>query len=112
RFVLDLMDSKDAPTAYFASTDQLAFAILDAASKCGYKVPRDISVIGFDNINISGNPYIGLTTVSQQKELMTKKALKKVINIIELNKGKNEIKKITLQPELVIRKTTGVNNHT
>lgn len=107
KFTMNLMKSDDAPTAYFASTDQLAFAILDAASKLDFKIPDDISVIGFDNINISGNPYIGLTTISQQKELMAEMALEKVINSIEVEQDETLINKIILQPELIVRNTTG-----
>lgn len=108
-FSLNLMRSSDSPTAFFASTDQMALAIMDAASRSGRHIPFDVSVIGFDDINISSNPYINLSTVSQQKEELAVKALNNLIYQIE---GENEEdKKIILDPKLVIRRTTGINNN-
>lgn len=108
QFALNLMRKEDMPTAYFASTDQLALAILDAATRSGRHIPYDISVIGFDDIAISSSPYISLSTVSQRKEEMAVLTLKKLIACI--NNQENQITKMTLEPELIIRRTTGVNH--
>lgn len=107
-FARGLMAQKDRPTSFFAATDQLAIAVMDAAARCRLSVPEEVSVVGFDNINIASNPYIGLTTISQQKKKMAMLALE---NLIELIEGKKESKpiQIILEPELIVRKTTGKN---
>lgn len=110
RFSKEIMRQENPPTAFFASTDQIALAIMDAASQNGLHIPYDISVIGFDDINIAKNPFIGLTTISQQKEEMAPLALRKLINIIDSKKDFDEVDKNTLQPKLIVRKTTGTNN--
>jgi len=51
------------PTAVFASSDVQATGVLAAASAVGCRVPEDLSVIGFDDIELSA--YVGLTTVRQ-----------------------------------------------
>ena len=61
--VADLFESADPPTAVFASSDMQALGVLEAARDRGIAVPDDLSVIGFDNIDLAS--YIGLTTVDQ-----------------------------------------------
>ncbi len=58
-----LLSRPDRPTAVFASSDVQATGVLAAADDVGLRVPADLSVVGFDDIEISS--YIGLTTVRQ-----------------------------------------------
>jgi LacI family transcriptional regulator len=51
------------PTAVFASSDSQALGVLEAARASGLRVPADLSVVGFDDVEVSG--YAGLTTVRQ-----------------------------------------------
>lgn len=110
QFALQLMRVDDMPTAFFASTDQMALAIMDAAARCGRHIPFDVSVIGFDDIDIASNPYISLSTISQRKREMAVLTLQKLLSLINNDDSNNQPNKITLEPELIIRKTTGVNN--
>jgi LacI family transcriptional regulator len=54
----------DRPTAIFAATDLQAVAVIRAAREIGLRVPQDLAVIGFDNLDLA--EYVGLTTISQQ----------------------------------------------
>lgn len=58
-----LLEGPDRPTAVFASSDVQASGVLSAAADAGLRVPDDVSVIGFDDIEIS--QYAGITTVRQ-----------------------------------------------
>jgi LacI family transcriptional regulator len=58
-----LLERADPPTAIFASSDVQATGVLLAAAELGLDVPGDVSVIGFDDIEIS--TYAGITTVRQ-----------------------------------------------
>jgi DNA-binding LacI/PurR family transcriptional regulator len=58
-----LLRQPDRPTAIFASSDVQATGVLLAAAEAGLRVPDDLSVIGFDDIEIS--MYAGITTVRQ-----------------------------------------------
>jgi len=60
---LELLSEADPPTAVFASSDVQATGVLAAAAARGLRVPGDLSVIGFDDIELSA--YVGLTTVRQ-----------------------------------------------
>jgi DNA-binding LacI/PurR family transcriptional regulator len=59
----ELLAEDDPPTAIFASSDAQATGVLAAAQAAGRRVPEDLSVIGFDDIELSS--YVGLTTVRQ-----------------------------------------------
>ena len=59
----DLLSGHDRPTAIFASSDTQALGVLEAARSAGLDVPGDLSVVGFDDVEVSG--YAGLTTVRQ-----------------------------------------------
>ena len=59
----ELLALRRPPTAIFAASDVQAFGVLDAAARAGLAVPGDLSVIGFDDIELAA--AIGLTTVRQ-----------------------------------------------
>ena len=58
-----LLALRRPPTAIFAASDVQAFGVLDAAARAGLAVPGDLSVMGFDDIELAA--AIGLTTVRQ-----------------------------------------------
>jgi LacI family transcriptional regulator len=63
RLTRQLLSLRRRPTAVFAASDVQAFGVLDAAARAGLTVPDDLSVIGFDDIELA--EAIGLTTVRQ-----------------------------------------------
>ena len=58
---------KDRPTAMFCASDQQAFGFISQLSRQGFQVPQDVSVIGFDDIEVSGFFVPALTTISQPR---------------------------------------------
>ena len=58
-----LFELNQPPTAIFAASDTLALGVLKAARECGMRVPHDIAVIGFDDLDMAD--YVGLTTICQ-----------------------------------------------
>jgi DNA-binding LacI/PurR family transcriptional regulator len=63
RLTRQLLGLRQRPTAVFAASDVQAFGVLDAAARVGLIVPDDLSVMGFDDIELAA--AIGLTTVRQ-----------------------------------------------
>jgi DNA-binding LacI/PurR family transcriptional regulator len=63
RLTAALLAKPDRPTAVFAASDVQATGVLAAAADAGLRVPEDLSVVGFDDIEIAA--YAGLTTVHQ-----------------------------------------------
>jgi LacI family transcriptional regulator len=62
----ELLDLADPPTAIFAASDTQAMGVLEAADALGVGVPDDLSVVGYDDIEIAR--YTGLTTIAQPLE--------------------------------------------
>ena len=60
---MQMLNLPDRPTAIFAPSDTQAIGVLRAARDLGLRIPDDIAIIGFDDIEVAG--YIGLTTVRQ-----------------------------------------------
>jgi DNA-binding LacI/PurR family transcriptional regulator len=61
-----LLDLPEPPTAIFVASDHQAVGVLKAARERGLAVPRELAVIGFDDLDIAN--YIGLTTIRQPLE--------------------------------------------
>lgn len=60
-----VMQRKERPDSFFATGDLMAINAINEMRKIGVQVPKDVSIIGFDNIDISPLTYPSLTTVSQ-----------------------------------------------
>ncbi|MGV8981961.1 LacI family DNA-binding transcriptional regulator [Clostridium sp.] len=90
--------------AIFYSNDMMALGGIKILLRNGYKIPGDISVVGFDNIRISEVIEPELTTISQPIYVMGKRACSILIDII-----KGEIppeKQLYFETKLIIRGTT------
>ena len=67
---LRMIEEGDLPTAVVAYNDRAACGFVDVLWRNGVRVPEDISVVGFDNINVAGMPHIDLTTVEQRADCL------------------------------------------
>ncbi|BER92329.1 LacI family DNA-binding transcriptional regulator [Atrimonas thermophila] len=92
------------PTAVFAHNDMMAFGAMQAFRDKGLDIPKDISVVGFDNIPICEVVSPPLTTVAQPFEEMARLGVELLDSLI---KGEEVTQKIMLvKPYLVIRAST------
>lgn len=101
----DLLASGDPPTAIFAFNDLLAAGALNRLGDAGVVVPGEMSVVGFDNTFISALRHLSLTTVNQPTLAMGRLAVETLLRRVA--DGSHEPVHHTLQPELVVRSTTG-----
>ncbi|HWI64497.1 MAG TPA: LacI family DNA-binding transcriptional regulator [Symbiobacteriaceae bacterium] len=100
-----LLGRSPRPTAIFAANDMMAFGVLRAASEAGLSVPDDLSVIGFDDIQMAGLFRPGLTTVRQPAYEMGRMAMSMLRERI-VGSAPGGSRHHTFQPELVVRGTT------
>lgn len=103
----ELLSSPDRPTAVFCFSDQIAFAVYQAANDIGLRIPQDLSVVGFDDQRFIADALRpGLTTVRLPHHDMGAWAAKRVIDRISGEvAGPPEIEKIPCP--LVIRASVG-----
>ena len=73
--VQEVLSGPDRPTALFAANDWQALAVMQACRALGLRIPEDLSVIGFDDIEVSSHTWPPLTTVHVEKELMGRMAV-------------------------------------
>ena len=96
----------EPPTAIFATNDYMALGTYQAIVEEGRRVPEDIALIGFNDIEFAAMKGIELTTVGQKKYEMGAQAVKMLVERIE-GGGMGSPKEMILEPELIIRKTCG-----
>ena len=94
------------PTAIFATNDYMALGTYQAIVEEGTKIPEEIALVGFNDIEFTSMKGIELTTVGQKKYEMGALAVKTLVERIEGGKVGSP-KEIILEPELIIRKTCG-----
>lgn len=102
-----LIEKKKPFTALFAYNDISAMGAIRAFQEAGFRVPQDISVIGFDDIPAAAFHYPSLTTVRQPLHKMGETAVEILISRIEENKEWPG--EISVQPELVVRESTAAS---
>lgn len=88
---LELLELQNPPTAIFAMNDIMAIGVIDAAKSQGYKVPDDLSIVGFDNTEMSKFYNPRLTTVKIPFKKMGYLAAKELDQLIikDNTKGKS-----------------------
>lgn len=99
-----LLTIQNPPTAVFVASDSMALEVMAVARETGRDIPRDLSIVGFDD-NPSGlyGP-IALTTVRQPLVRMAQMSVE-ALNLLINQKKKEKAKKIVLPTELVIRES-------
>ena len=101
-----ILQSSPRPTAIIAADDVLAIGAMKAITEAGLKIPDDISITGFDDIDLADFVCPALTTIRQPVEEMSALALKLLMDVIEGGDPQNRI--FLTEPELIIRSSTGL----
>ncbi len=101
--VLELERSGISYSAILAANDLMALGALKAVREFGYRVPEDVQIIGFDNIEFSQYCEPSLSTMQQPTFDMGAKAVELLTGIIE---KRDPVQPERLIPKLLMRKTT------
>ena len=96
------------PEAFVCSNDNAAIALITSLKELGYMVPKDIAVVGFDDIVLSSLIEPKLTTVRVEKDFMGRKAVDRLLWRIENKKDPDE--KTILSVEVIERDSVGNKN--
>lgn len=100
-----LLHQSDPPTAIFAFNDLMAFGALRYAQMHGWEIPRQLSVIGFDDILISSYTMPSLSTIAQPKYELGQRAAEILLH--RLQKSEEPVQTIVLPTRLIVRESTG-----
>ena len=102
--VSDMLKNRQAPEVIFCVSDIMAAAALRACALEGYRVPADIMIIGFDNVDISVMTTPNITTVSQPRYDIGFTACTQLLSMIA-NPGK-PAQHFIMNTELILREST------
>lgn len=100
----EILQSGHRPSAVFVCNDLMGIGALSAAHEAGLRIPQDLSVIGFDDIELARFTSPPLTTIVQPKQRIGQLAVDMLLERIQ--GGRLEAKQMLLQPELVVRAST------
>jgi len=102
-----LLSVSSSPTAIFAADDVMAIGCLAAAKDLGVGIPRDLSIVGFDDLEISAYIRPALTTVRQPIAEMGRKAVDLLLSMIEEETSADSRPQLLVGPELIVRDSSG-----
>lgn len=92
------------PTAVFCMNDEMAIGFTQGCEEAGLHIPDDMSVVGFDNLDMTEYWKPGLTTVSQPAQLMGEKGFELLCQLLENPDA--ELDNVTLPFDFIIRNST------
>lgn len=99
-----ILASPQPPTAVFVCNDLMCIGALSAAHEAGVRVPQDMSLIGFDDIELAQFASPALTTIAQPKHRIGVAAVDMLLERIQ--GGRVQARQVLLQPELIVRNST------
>ncbi|MFH8570355.1 LacI family DNA-binding transcriptional regulator [Streptomyces sp. NPDC017993] len=102
-----LLGLTERPTAVFCANDLLALGVLQEMYAAGVRVPEDIAIVGYDDIEFAAAAAVPLTSVRQPAVTMGAMAAELLLEEIETEgEGGHEHRREVLQPELVVRRSS------
>ncbi|MEY9865465.1 LacI family DNA-binding transcriptional regulator [Peribacillus sp. RS7] len=105
--MMKLLSLEKRPEAVFVFNDEMALGAVKAIQDHGLSVPKDIAVVGFDNLKIASIFHPHITTIDQPKYEIGKKATNLLLTLMK--GGTVEKKKFVMKDELIIRESCGAN---
>lgn len=92
----------ERPTAVMCANDLVALGLLQGLWQGGVRVPEDIAIIGFDDLELAGGAMVPLSSVHQKRHELGQLAVQMLVD--EITNGDEHVHRhVILQPELVVR---------
>lgn len=104
--ITDLLQLEPRPTAIFATNDIVAIGAWRKLVESGFRIPRDISIVGFDDIAVSRFLVPPLTTVAQPSREIGGKAVGLLVDLVQAGETAKPAENVILAPTLKVRGST------
>lgn len=101
-----MMNATKRPSAVFAANDSLAIGALRWCLKQKLRVPEDVAIIGFDNIDYAEYASVPLSTVNYAADIVSRMAVDRLMRLISAGDHLPEPRVTLIDPDLVIRDST------
>lgn len=96
------LPARSRPTAAFLANDLLALGFLQAMAVAGLRVPDDMAIVGYDDIDFARAAAVPLTSIRQPAELLGRSAMELLQEEVESADGHRH-RQVIFQPELIVR---------
>ncbi|MET7426894.1 LacI family DNA-binding transcriptional regulator [Dactylosporangium sp. NPDC005555] len=93
-------------TAVFCANDLVALGVLQGLTQRGIRVPQDVAIVGYDDIEFAAAAAVPLSSVRQPREQLGRTATAMLLEEIE-DDGRHEHRHVVFQPELIVRESSG-----
>lgn len=105
---LQLLDKYPYLDSVFVANDQMALSVLREAHRRGISIPKQLAVVGFDNIAESAFFYPSLTTISQDLQRLGEETVQNIVEMIQARQSDRyvPIQARFIQPTLIVREST------
>jgi LacI family transcriptional regulator len=103
------MPAKRRPTAAFCANDLTALGLLQQATSSGLRVPDELAIVGYDDIDFAGAAAVPLTSVRQPRQELGRTAAELVLD--EATNPEHTHRQVLFTPELVARASTARSAH-
>ena len=107
--VLAGLPAEDRPSAAVCANDLLALGLLQQCVSLGLRVPEDLAIVGYDDIDFAAAAAVPLTSVRQPRRQLGETAAELVLE--EARGGEHRHRQVMFTPELVVRASTGDEGH-
>ncbi|MGS2616115.1 LacI family DNA-binding transcriptional regulator [Micromonospora sp. LZ34] len=99
------LPARHRPTAVFCANDLLALGVLQEMTLRGVRVPRDIAIVGYDDIEFAAAAAVPLSSVRQPREQLGRTATQLLLEEVN-DPGRHRHRHVVFQPELVVRESS------
>jgi len=101
-----LADKRKLPEVFLTTSDLIAIGTMSSLRENGYDIPKDIGIVGFDDITIAAHAYPPLTTVAQNMKLLGKSCFMKLLDSIEGRDTANS--QMVINAKIIIRESVKI----
>ena len=99
------MPDSSRPTAVFCANDLMALGVLQEMTRNHIRVPDDISIIGYDDIDFAAAAAVPLTSVRQPRQELGRTAARLLL-VVAADDENHRHRQVIFEPELVVRQST------
>jgi LacI family transcriptional regulator len=102
------LGARTRPTAVFCANDLLALGVLQEMTRRRVRVPEDVAIVGYDDIEFAGAAAVPLTSVRQPRAQLGRSAAELLIDEVE-HADTHRHRQLVFEPDLVVRESTGTS---
>ena len=99
------LDAASRPTAVFCANDLIALGVLQEMTRNRIRVPEDIAIIGYDDIEFAAAAAVPLTSVRQPRQQLGHTAARMLLEEAAAADGDHQHRQVIFEPELVVRQS-------